>query len=174
MSWRLFDWTGGHGLWWDLLLILHSPGRDKALRGHPTVCVCVSRVCSCLFVCIWMCLRRQSALLFAQITIWHRLHGLWSAFHPIWTINVAAIHQPVSMCSPHGTSVWLVQSFYNSSTHLIVPHYVHHGLNKLPNKGTAYIRWQTCTNTHLSFTLHFPRSPSNTHGSLITSRHTRH
>lgn len=52
----------------------------------------VSGVCSRPSVCIWMCLRRKAASVFTRINIWHWLHALWSAFHPIWTINVSAIH----------------------------------------------------------------------------------
>ena len=52
----------------------------------------VSGACSRPSVCIWMCLRRKPASVFTRINIWHWLHALWSAFHPIWTINVSAIH----------------------------------------------------------------------------------
>lgn len=103
----------------------------------------VSGVASCLSVCIWMCLRRQAASLFTQINIWHWLHGLWSVFHPIWTINVSAIHQAVSMYSPQGTNLWPAQSFYNHITSIIVPHHVHHGLNKHLYRKTAYNHWHT-------------------------------
>lgn len=122
MSGWLFEWTWGHRSWWGLFIIQLSPGREErgtkrkvwevTLRGMR-VFVHVSGVCFCPSVCIWMCLRRQHALLFTQINIWHWLHGLWSAFHPIWTINVSAIHDFVSMDSPQGTSQWLLQSFYN-------------------------------------------------------------
>lgn len=121
----------------------------------------VSGVASCLSVCIWMCLRRQAASLFTQINIWHWLHGLWSAFHPIWTITVSAIHQAVSMYSPQGTNLWPAQSFYNHITSIIVPHHVHHGLNKHLYRETAYIHWHTniCT--------------SHSHLALYTHKHTK-
>lgn len=159
MSRWLFEWTGCSGSWLDVLFIWPSPGwernrKEKCERLTSNVSMrSMSLESPRLSVCIWMCLRRQTASLFRQINIWHWLHGLRSAFHPIWTINVSAIHQAVSMYSPQGTNLWPAQSFYNHITSIIVPHRVHHGLNKHLYRETAYIHWHTnvCTShSHLA------------------------
>lgn len=82
----------------------------KCEKSSYSMCVRFRLLSLLLSVCIWMCLHRQPGLLFTQINIWHWLHGLWSAFHPIWTINVSALHQPGSVHSPQGTILFLANT----------------------------------------------------------------
>lgn len=113
-------------------------------------------VCSRPTVCTWMCLCRQPALLFTQINIWHWLHSLWSALHPIWTINISAIRHFVSM-DTHGAQV---SASYNPFTIITLNHcsiiVSLDGLNKKLHGETAYIHWHTCI-------IHFHYSPSLSH-----------